>query len=74
MLHKFKFIYSYKIEENEKTEYFTSDSPFFAKDYNTAKRVAKQLAFDLFGGLNNPFTIYGGAKVTLMHYFVKWKI
>ena len=74
MLLEFKFIYSYKVEENGKTEYFTSEFPIWSEGYNSAKRTARQFALDLFGGLDNPFTIYGGAKITLMNYFVKWKI
>lgn len=74
MLLEFKFIYSYKVEENGKTEYFTSEFPIWAEGYNSAKRTARQFALDLFGGLYNPFTVYGGATITLMYYFVKWKI
>lgn len=74
MMYKFDFYYSYKIEDNGEVEHCFSSVPLFAPDWQSAKEKGKQLAFDMFGGLENPFTIYGGAKVTLMHYVVKWKL
>lgn len=75
MLYEFTFVYCYKIEEKDgTTDYACSDFPLWAESRAAARETAKLFAFQCFGGLCNPFTIYGGAQVTLLHYFVKWKI
>lgn len=75
MLYEFTFVYCYKIEEKDgTTDYACSDFPLWAESWAAARETAKLFAFQCFGGLCNPFTIYGGAQVTLLHYFVKWKI
>lgn len=75
MLYEFTFVYCYKIEEKDGTkEYAYSNFPLWAESWAAARETAKLFAFQCFDGLCNPFTIYGGAQITLMHYFVKWKI